>query len=55
MNLACLGVCLFGSNKPHNGGTDQTQILYGTSRGPREGLWMIKISNICLPSKFDFH
>ena len=32
LNLACLGVCLFVSNKPQNGWTDRTQILCGTLR-----------------------
>ena len=44
INLACLSV----SNKRQNGWTDRAQIFCGTSRDPREGLWMIKISNICL-------
>jgi len=44
----CLSGCLFVSNKRQNGWTDQAQILCGTSRVPREGLWMIKISNIWL-------
>ena len=48
----CLGVylsvCLFVSNKRQNGSTDRAQIFCGTSRDHREGLWMIKISNICL-------
>jgi len=52
INLACLsvcfGVCLFVSNKRQNGWTDRVQIFCGTSRDHREGLWMIKISNICL-------
>ena len=39
---------MFVSNKRKNGWTDQAQILWGTSHGPREGLWMIKSSNICL-------
>ena len=46
-----LSVSLFVSNKRQNGWTDRAQILFGTSRDPREGLWMIKISNIC----FNFH
>ena len=37
-------VCLFVSNKRQNGYTDRAQILCGTSRDSREGLWMIKIS-----------
>ena len=37
----CLSVCLFVSNKR------RAQIYCGTSRDPREGLWMIKISKIC--------
>ena len=52
INLACLSVCLFVclfvSNKRQNGWTDRAQILCGTSRDPREGLWMIEILNICL-------
>ena len=44
----CLSVCLFVSNKRQNGWTDRAQIFCGTSREPREGLWIIKISNICL-------
>ena len=44
----CLFVCLFVSNKRQNGWTDWAQIFCGTSRDHREGLWMIKISNICL-------
>ena len=36
------------SNKHQNSWTDRAQILCGTFRDPREGLWMIKISNICL-------
>ena len=52
INLACLGVCLFVclfvSNKRKNGWTDRAQIFCGTSSDPREGLWKIKISNICL-------
>ena len=43
-----LSVCLFVSNKRQNGWTDRAQIFCGTSRDPREGLWIIKISNICL-------
>ena len=51
--LACLSVCLFfvclfASNKRQNGWTDRAQIFCGTSTDPREGLWMIKISNISL-------
>ena len=34
--------------------TDRTQILHGTSRDPREGLWMIKISKICVYKFFIF-
>ena len=48
----CLGVmvsvCLFVSNKRQNGWTDRAQIFCGTSRDSREGLWIIKFSNICL-------
>ena len=43
-----LSGCLFVSNKRQNGWTDRAQIFCGTSRDHREGLWMIKISNICL-------
>ena len=53
--FVCLSVCLFVSNKRQNGWTDQAQIFCRTSRDPREGLWKIKISNICLASKFDRH
>jgi len=52
INLACLFVCLFiclfVSNKCQNGWTDRAQTFCGTSRDRREGLWMIKISNMCL-------
>jgi len=41
-------VCPFVTNKRQNGWTDRAQILCRTSRDPREGLWMIKISKICL-------
>ena len=41
-------VCLFVSNKRQNGWTDRAQIFCRTSHDHREGLWMIKISNICL-------
>ena len=43
-----VSVCLFVSNKRQNGRTDRAQIFCGTSRDSREGLWIIKISNICL-------
>ena len=43
-----MSVCLFVSNKRQNGWTDRAQIFCGTSRDTREGLWKIKISNICL-------
>ena len=43
-----LFVFLFVSNNRQNGWTDQPQIFCGTSRDSREGLWVIKISNICL-------
>ena len=49
INLACLGaVCLFVSNKRQNDWSDRAQFFCGTSRDPREGLWMIKFSKICL-------
>ena len=38
---------MFLTNKRQNGWTDRDQILCGTSRDPREGLWMIKITKIC--------
>ena len=53
-NLACLGVCLFVSNKRQNGWTDRTPILCGASRDPREGLWMIKILEFCVKTFFIF-
>ena len=40
----CLGVCLFVFNKRQNAQTDRAQIFSQTSRGPREGLWMIEFS-----------
>ena len=43
-----MSVCLFVSNKRQNGWTDRAQIFFLTSRDHRGGLWMIKISNICL-------
>ena len=46
INLACLFVCPFVSNKRQNRWTDRAQILCGISRDPREGLWMIKFSKI---------
>ena len=46
--LVCLSVCLFVSNKRQNGWIDRAQALCENSCGPREGLWMIKISKICL-------
>ena len=53
INLACLSVCqgvclFFVSNKIQIGWTDRAQIICGASRDSREGLWIIKISNICL-------
>ena len=48
INLACLSVCLFVSNKRQNRWTDRAQIFCRTSHDHREGLWIIKISNICL-------
>ena len=42
----CLFICLFVSNKRQNGWRPKS--FCGTSRDPRESLWMIKISNICL-------
>ena len=42
----CLSVCLsvYVSNKRQNDYTDLTQMLYGTTHDPREGLWMLKIT-----------
>ena len=40
----CLPVCLY----PINVKTAELQILCGTSRGPREGLWMLRITKNCL-------
>ena len=37
-----------------NGWTDRAQIFCWTSRDPREGLWMIKISNSCLHQNLIF-
>ena len=58
INLACLSVCLFVclfvSNKRQNGWTDRAQIFCGTSRDPREGLWMIEILKICVLKVFNF-
>ena len=45
---------MFVSNKRQNGWTDRAQIFCGTSRDHREGLWMIKISNICLHQNLIF-
>ena len=53
--FACLlSVRMFVSNKRQNGWTERTQILCGTSRGPREGLWMIKISKLYLHQNWIF-
>ena len=49
--FACLSVCPFVSNKRQNGWTDRALIFCGTSRDPREGLWMIEFSKICLQQK----
>ena len=54
INLACLSVCPFVSNKRRNGWTDRAQIFCGTSHDPREGLWMIKFSKICLHQNLIF-
>ena len=43
-----MSVCLYVSTKRQNGWTDRAQIFCGTSCDQREGLLMIKISNICL-------
>ena len=51
IHIYTLRVCPFFvvvSNKRQNGWTDRAQILCGTSHDHREGLWMIKISKICL-------
>jgi len=41
-------VYLFVFNKRQNGCTDPAQFFCGTSNDPREDLWRIKISTICL-------
>ena len=43
-----LSVYPFVSNKRQNGWTDRAQIFCGTSHDPRDGLWMVKFSKICL-------
>ena len=48
INLACLFVCPCLSNKRQNGWTNRAQFFCGISRYPREGLWTIKFSKICL-------
>ena len=50
----CLLVCLFVSKKSQNGWTDRAKIFCGISRDPREGLWMIKFSIICLHQNLIF-
>ena len=49
-----LSVCLFVSNKRQKGWTNRAQIFCGTSRDPREGLWMIEILKICVLEVFNF-
>ena len=49
-----MSVFLFVSNKRQNGWTDQTQILFGTSRDPRDGLCIIKTSKICVSTLYIF-
>ena len=44
--LVWVSVCLYVSNKCQNGWTHRAQIFFGTSRDPREGLWMIEFSKI---------
>ena len=39
----CLSVCLFVTDKRQKGWVDRAKILCGTSHGPREGFWNIKI------------
>ena len=48
LNILYLSGCLFVSNQRQNGWTDRAQILFGTLRDPREGLWMIEFSKICV-------
>ena len=49
INLAWVSVCLFVSNKRQNGWTNRAHIFCGSSRDPREGLWMIKFKKkLCL-------
>ena len=48
LSVCLFFVCLFVSNKRQNGRTDRAQVFCGSSRDPKEGLWMIKFSKICL-------
>ena len=50
--FACLSVYLPVSNKRQKDWTDRAQNFCGTSRDPRKGLWMIKISKISLQQIF---
>ena len=48
-------ICLFVSNKRQNGWTDRVQIFCVTSRNPRESLWSIEFSKICLHQNSIFY
>jgi len=49
--IACVFLCPFVSNKRQNGWTDRAQILCGSSRHPREDLWMSKRGMSTFPYK----
>ena len=51
--LVRLSVRFYPINR-QNGWTDQAQFFFGTSRDPREGLWLIKIWKNCVISFFIF-
>ena len=48
-HLLCLSIWfLFVSNSRQNGWTDRAQILCGTLHDPIKGLWMLRITKMCL-------
>ena len=49
-----MSICPFVSNKRQNGYTDRAQILCGTKRDSKEGLWVIEYSKKCLKQNFIF-
>ena len=53
INKHTLLVCQFVSKKLQTGQTDRAQFFCGTSHDHREGLWMPKITKICV-KKFVF-